>query len=143
MRKFHLGDILSIITGRLLSPRHMEGVYDILSFMTGEELYTHQLGRAKEECAPYLLTEMPWLRQIDPTGVTPDNWKEWLDQQVQKYGEWHDVLPIHPDDHEIIDPIEELKRMGIDESRIITIGLTDQEQSPPPYGDISWKSNEE
>lgn len=31
-RNFHLGDILSITTGRLVSRRHMEGVYDLLNF---------------------------------------------------------------------------------------------------------------
>ena len=29
-RYFHIGDVLTITTGCLLSPRHMEGVYDIL-----------------------------------------------------------------------------------------------------------------
>lgn len=44
-RNFHLGDILSVTTGCLLSPRRMEGVYDILNFMTADNLFTHQLGR--------------------------------------------------------------------------------------------------
>lgn len=45
-KTFHLGDILTITTGRLVSPRHMEGVYDILNWMTGEDLLvTHQIPR--------------------------------------------------------------------------------------------------
>lgn len=30
-RKFHLGDVLSVITARVVSPRHVDGLYDILS----------------------------------------------------------------------------------------------------------------
>lgn len=45
-KRFHLGDVLSITTGHLLSPRHMEGVYEILNHMTGDQLFTHQLPRA-------------------------------------------------------------------------------------------------
>jgi hypothetical protein len=28
IRGFHIGDILSITTGRLVSPRHMDGIYE-------------------------------------------------------------------------------------------------------------------
>jgi hypothetical protein len=64
-KRYHLGDILSITTGRLVSPRHMDGVYDILNFMTGDDLYTHQLPRAADECRPYLAKQFPQLSKID------------------------------------------------------------------------------
>lgn len=35
-RDFELGDILSITTGALVSRRHIDGVYDILNWMTGD-----------------------------------------------------------------------------------------------------------
>jgi hypothetical protein len=35
-RAFHLGDILSVTTGCLVSPRGIAGVCDILNWMTGE-----------------------------------------------------------------------------------------------------------
>ena len=38
-RDFDLGDIPSITTGALVSPRHIDGVYDILDYMTGEQLF--------------------------------------------------------------------------------------------------------
>lgn len=60
-KKFHLGDILSITTGILFSPRGVEGVYDILGFMTGNDLYTHQLPRASDECLPHLKYQHPEL----------------------------------------------------------------------------------
>ena len=60
-REFHVSDVLSITTGRLVSTRHMDGVYDILDFMTGDNLFTHQLPRASDECKPYLLEQFPQL----------------------------------------------------------------------------------
>lgn len=121
LRQFHLGDILSITTGRLVSLRHMDGVYDILDYMTGDSLYTHQLPRAGDECKPYLLEQYPFLNEITGEEVTPQNYKEWLETQVQKYGEQHKVRPIHFEDHEIIDPVDELQRMGVGEEKIIVV----------------------
>jgi len=136
-REFHLGDILSITTGRLVSPRHVDGVYDLLNFMTGDNLYTHQLPRASDECKPYLLMEMPWLGEIDASNVNSNNWQKWLKQQVEERGEYHEVRRIHQEDHEVIDPIDELRRMGVDESKIITID-TSKEEPISPYGDINF-----
>lgn len=141
-RDFHLGDILSITTGRLVSTRHMDGIYDILDYMTGDSNYTHQLPRAADECRPYLLEAHPFLSEISGDEVTTENYKEWLDQKVAQYGEYHAVRPIHFEDHEVIDPIEELKRMGVDESKIIGIDISETDE-PSPYGDIAWKDGSE
>lgn len=61
VKPFHIGDILSITTGRMVSPRHMEGIYDILNYMTGDNLFTHQLRRAADACKPALLEQHPIL----------------------------------------------------------------------------------
>lgn len=53
-RRFHVGDILSITTGKLTSPRGMDGIYDILGYMTDDSPFTTQLSRFAEECKPYL-----------------------------------------------------------------------------------------
>ena len=34
-REFEIGDVLSVPTDKLVSLRHMDGVYDVLSFMLG------------------------------------------------------------------------------------------------------------
>jgi hypothetical protein len=66
MTKFHLGDLLSISDGRLLSPEHIGGVYKILNHMTGDNLMTHQLPLACDAMLPELLTQHPWLKDVDP-----------------------------------------------------------------------------
>ena len=93
-KNFHIGDILSITTGKLVGPNHMDGIYKILDFMTGDELFTGQLPRASEECKPFLLKQMPWLIEISTEEVNQENWETWLAEIVQKYGELHKVEQI-------------------------------------------------
>jgi hypothetical protein len=64
--EFHISDVLSITTGRLVSSRHMEGIYKILNHMTGDNLFTHQLPRASRECEPVLVAAYPQLSKDDP-----------------------------------------------------------------------------
>jgi hypothetical protein len=141
-RHFHLGDILSITHGRLVSPRHMDGIYDILGFMTRDDLYTHQLPRAMKECKPWLLRQHP---QLDTPEVTlavaelgemldtpwgeakPDMVvAEWLASMVARYGNIFPVEPIPMDDHDRIDPIEEARRLKPDaEIVVVKLSATD------------------
>lgn len=140
---FHLGDILSITTGRLVSPRHMEGVYDILNYMTNDDLYTHQLPRVSRECAPYLLQQHPALADIDTSLILPgDNWREWLGAMESKYGEYLPVSPIPEDDHDRIHPIEELVQMAGDkpviaiEQRTIAPEPVETSTKPTSFKDV-------
>jgi hypothetical protein len=63
MRRFHISDVLTITTGRLVSTRHMDGVYGILNYMTGDNLFTYQLPRASRECSPVLCALYPGLSE--------------------------------------------------------------------------------
>lgn len=108
-RTFHLGDVLSVTTGKLVSTRHIGGVYDILGFMTGEQLYTHQLPRACREAAPEILRQHPELADIDPPTLTPETWRGWLDEMIVRYGETRELTPLI--DHEPVDPMLELASM--------------------------------
>jgi len=105
---FHLGDILSITTGRLVSKRHVQGVYNILDFMTRDNLFTHQLGRACEECKPALLAQHPQLTYITAAEVTPENFKAWIEAQCAEHGEALMVQQLPEHAHEVIDPLSEL-----------------------------------
>jgi hypothetical protein len=120
-RDFHIGDIISAMSGKLVSPRHIDGVYDVLNYMTGDSLFTHQLPRASSECEPHLRAQHPDLAAIafpDWSGLTPDNAQAtvmaWLDEQVAVFGETRPVRPLPAEDHTSIDPITELKMMRPD-----------------------------
>jgi hypothetical protein len=115
-RDFHIGDILSVTTDRLLSPRHVEGVYDILGWMTGESLMTHQLPRAARECAPALIAQHPSLAAVTvPEGLhdraTVD---AFLATLYAEHGETLPVAPLAAEDHTSMDPLAELRMMRPD-----------------------------
>ncbi len=62
---------------------------------------------------------------------------EWLEPIIEQYGEYHEVWPLHHEDHEVIDPMDEPIIQG---KKIIQIELPQDE--PPPEGDINWRSKE-
>lgn len=123
-RDFHIGDILSVTTGRLVSPRHISGVYDILGWMVSEDLMTHQLPRVSDECAPDLRRQHPDLAAV----VVPEDVRDeasvmsWLSAQVSAFGETRPVAKLAPEDHTPIGPITEL-RLKRPDMPIIGFGL--------------------
>ena len=66
-KRFPLRVVLSVTTGRLFTkPRGLDDngigdLYDILNWMTGDNLLTHQLPRAARQCTPLLLETFPFL----------------------------------------------------------------------------------
>jgi hypothetical protein len=75
-----------------VSPRLIDGVYDILNFMTGISLFTHQLPHAADKCGPHLLQQFPQLGDVDASSITSENFRGWLDEQVLRFGEYLAVL---------------------------------------------------
>ena len=125
-REFHISDVLTITTGRFVSIRRMEGVYDILNYLTADNLFTHQIPRAMRECAPVLLARHPELAAADPEGMTAENHTEYLARWVSQFGETMTIWPLADGQHERIDPIAELSEM-VDPSRIIPVVVQEQE----------------
>jgi hypothetical protein len=123
-KKFHIGDVLSITSGVLVSPRHIEGVYDICDWMTGEKNMTHQLPRVSREITPDLRRQHPALAAVTvPSGMHgKDEVFEWLATLYPVHGEYVDVARLSdPEDHTTIDPIAEIKMMRPDVT-IIAVG---------------------
>lgn len=110
-KQFHIGDLLSITDGHLVSPRLIEGVYDIMNWLTGESLFTHQLVLARDECRAELLRQHPWLAEIVAPELTRETWRAWLDEQVAKYGEMHDVAPLAKRELKYDSPLGDLVEM--------------------------------
>jgi len=129
-RNFHLGDILSVTTGRLVSPRHMDGIYDILNFMTGDNLFTHQLPRACRECEGPLLAQHPDLAAVE----VPEEFggeadvEAWLAAQTARFGETRPVARLDPAGHTHIHPLAELAAIN-PHAEVITVVVPDEEES--------------
>lgn len=110
-REFHIGDVLSITTGRLVSPDHIDGVYRICDYMLSTNHFTHQLPRASDECRPHLLAQHPEIANVEPPAEFEDEahvWR-WVAEQADRLGTMLVVRPVHePVDR---DPIDELVEM--------------------------------
>ena len=129
-REFHIGDILSVTTGRLVSARHMDGIYEILNWMTGDDLMTHQLPRASRECEQPLRDQFPDLAAVVPPedfGGKEDVLR-WLAEQVDQYGATRDVTPLGADEHTRIDPFTEMRMIKPD-AEIIAVVVPDAEET--------------
>jgi len=129
-RDFAIDDILTITTGRLLSRRHIEGVYDLLGYMTCQHLMTHQLPRAADACAPALLDQHPQLKDVTP----PEDADEadllaWIVDAERQYGERLPVTPLAPDAWERKDAIEELCDM-VGPERVVVVQMPDGGEQP-------------
>lgn len=109
-KQFHIADILSITTGILVSQELIGGVYKILNWMTGENIYTHQIPRASREAAPILLSKYPALADVqsDAESVNPDNHAHFIAKMEQRFGKMLAVPQMNLHQHERIDALSEL-----------------------------------
>lgn len=107
-KEFASCDVLSVVTGRLVGK--MDGVYEVLNWMTGESLFTHQLPRVVGEAKPVLVAAHPTLKLAinEAEQVNTENWNEWLQTWQDRYGPILSVPKFDAADHERIDPMSEL-----------------------------------
>lgn len=120
-KSFHVGDLLSVTDGRLVSPDHIGGVYAAVDFVTGQAHMTHQLGRACDVVKPWLLEQHPWLADVEfgykiPAAASNDDAMmiimAWLARVAAEHGEHHDVEPMPFGMYVGREPIAELREMA-------------------------------
>lgn len=111
-KDFHISDVLTITTGILVSRDGMDGVYQILNWLTGDMIYTHQIPRVMRECAPELLRQFPALGGVQkPTLGGEAACAGWVAYQTTRFGKWLSVERMAGDDHTPIDPVQEAVQM--------------------------------
>ncbi len=138
-KMFHISDVLSIGTERLVSTRHMDGVYDVLNYMTQDDLTTLALLRASDKCLPYILKLYPWMGELDLNIFDmPDDWtkeqredviSKWLEDLIVQYGEELVLYPVASEDWVSIDPVAEAINL-IGEDKVVVIEVDNEEQDP-------------
>ena len=95
VRSFPLADVLSVTTGVLLSRRHMSGIYEVLDFMMGANLMTHQLPDASRQMEPELIAQYPWLdEERPPKGLDQADLMSWLVDVERRRGESLEVAAV-------------------------------------------------
>jgi hypothetical protein len=114
MAPIPLADVLSVTTDRLLSHRHMDGLYDFLRHMTGQDIYRHQLAAVADACLPALIVQHPFLADLKPSASMDRNdLYAWLIEAERTHGAELDVAPLAEWTYR--DPIEDAAdRVGAD-----------------------------
>jgi hypothetical protein len=101
-----LADVLTITTDKLLSRRHMDGIYETLRLMTGQDVFTHQLPAVADAVKPVLIEQHPFLADLmPPNGLDKADLLAWLTEAERVHGETVEVTPIADWEHR--DPIED------------------------------------
>ena len=94
MKTFPMEVVLSISTGLLLCtfPDMLEAV----EYLVGSPVFTHQFAYKPfvDEVAESVMHQCPKLREVDASGVTPDNWKEWVNKELARLGTTVDLAPM-------------------------------------------------
>lgn len=119
-RKFRIEVVLSAVTGILLCS--MDDIYDVLNFLTGDNLFTHQLPRAGRVVRIPVFKQHPFLKSIDVSGVTPENVWDVIAEIKSNHPNYIELSPIENWTH--IDPTTEMVNMkNGDSSGIIEVNI--------------------
>ncbi|MGP3752192.1 DUF7736 domain-containing protein [Streptomyces sp. IBSNAI001] len=103
-----LADVLSVTTQNLLSARGMDGLTDLLNWMTGDELEMWQLQRAADECVPALVAQYPVLAGLaPPPGCSSPALRVWLSTAERQHGVHLEVARLSSWAHQ--DPVQEFR----------------------------------
>jgi hypothetical protein len=78
MREFAPGAVLTITTGKLLT--EFDNLYQILSYLTGYSIMTHEISGLVKEFQPYILDLFPELEKLNR--IAP---MEELEDMVENY----------------------------------------------------------
>lgn len=100
VRRFHLGDLVSVTTGRMVSPDGMAGMERLLRHVDPRGVVpAGEVRRWAERVTVELVTQHPWLWDVEPpAGVDEAALGAWFADMVAAHGEWHDVSapPVWP-----------------------------------------------
>lgn len=135
-REFAIDDVITGVTGRLVSRRHVDALYDLYGFMTGERgLMTHQLPRAARECDEALREQFPDLVDFpipdwDFEGKSREEAlavvTAWAEGVAAEHGPTRVVRRLAVADHTRIDPLTEFAMLRPD-AAVIPVVLPDEE----------------
>ena len=123
-KAFPTADVLSAAGGVLVSKRGIYAVYEVLNWMTGESVFTHQIPRIRREARPVVAALSPQISAaLDDMGeITRKNWAHWLRKWEKVIGEEIAVPRMTPNQHESIDPLSELvERVSPDRIHVVKV----------------------
>ena len=117
--KFTTAAVISAATGKLVCP--IDRLYAIYNYLTGDNLFTHQLPRAYRACDSWVKEQCPWTQELNVDLCNRDNWQAWLADAEQKYGAEHELAPLPAGIWQSCDPIQEAIELMEDKSKVVVV----------------------
>jgi hypothetical protein len=120
-KEFPTLGVVSAASGYLLT--EIGVVYQVLSFASGESVFTHQLPRVGREFKAALLADQPEIAEIFEyieRETTPETYRDVASEVKRRIGATMTVRRMTADQHERIDPMSELAEK-VHPDRIITV----------------------
>ena len=102
-KTFHSSDVLSVMTGALLSKSGMDGIYKIMGHILGsKDVSTMGIATNAPKARQFLEETMPWVKKVKFPELPADMSREerisfvrdFVRVAADKYGEYHQVGQI-------------------------------------------------
>lgn len=121
-REFPTLEVVTAITGRVCCD--IGGVYEVLGFLLGDELMTHQLPAASRAAEAGALAQHPWLAELGAESVTPETVHEWAAGILDRHGPTVTLTALQGADWRAGNALQDLVDM-VGEKKIITVVVDD------------------
>lgn len=118
--KFETHAVLSTSTGRMLGS--IDGLYEVIPYLVGRPVYTHELAYYGERAAAALKAALPTLpTEADAAGVTGKNYKDFVSRYTRELGETIDLpdslRDVLADDRDALSTLRDM----VPEDRIVVV----------------------
>lgn len=103
--------VITLYTGRLCC--NIQDVCEALNYLTGEDVFTHQIPRVLREVQPFMLEMFPQLERTIKEAesiASEDTLLEWRSIWNMRYGAEMTLPKLPSERHEKINPIDELPK---------------------------------
>lgn len=129
VRTFPTLAVVSAVHGVLLCP--LGDVYNVLSFLVGRSVFTHELPEAGRVSAPYVFAEHPALAAVDVSGINPENWQAEAAKIESRLGATVELHPVGWNTLADKSPVETAIEM-VGEDRVVVVNLPESPEQGQP-----------
>jgi hypothetical protein len=136
LKTYQLADVLSVVLGRIVSDRHIDAIYDVLGYMTGTSVFTHQIPRLGKPCSNEIIRQFPEFSNIEVADLVAiaesfgnndtrmDLIRDWVTTTKEKYhfAESYDIEAFSEEQQKKLynNPLTELEDM-VGPERVIAV----------------------
>lgn len=117
--KVTCGELISVGTGQLCCS--LDRFYQLLNYLTGDTIFTHQIPRAFRACEPWVRSQYPWLRTVDTSLCNGQNWQQFVASIAAEHGNEFELAPLPAGRWKSVCPVQEAEELMKDRANVVVI----------------------